>query len=159
MITHFQAPNVYVISFVILKEEKNPLLPDCPGPRLGQSGHCVGELEEEIRNKSGQGDRFSLAQIGIISAGYIVRSGSEVLPYYSVTHSSSSSLPWKVLILRSSRAFLNLRAPRACPSGPCDLSYHQDTACKPGEAEVSQGSWFSFRVISTKRTYLPGFMA
>lgn len=94
MITRFQAPNVYMISFVILKEEKkNPLMPDCPGPRLGQSGHCVGELEEEIRNKSGQGDCFSLAQIGIISAGYIVRSGSEVLPYYSVTHSSSSSLP------------------------------------------------------------------
>ena len=68
-------------------------MPDCPGPRLGQSRHCVGELEEEIRNKSGQGDCFSLAQIGIISAGYIVRSGSEVLPYYSVTHSSSSSLP------------------------------------------------------------------
>ena len=93
MITRFQAPNVYVINFMILKEEKNPLWPDCPGPRLGQSGHCVGELEEEIRNKSGQGDRFSLAQIGIISAGYIVRSGSEVLPYYSVTHSSSLSLP------------------------------------------------------------------
>ena len=93
VITRFQAPNVYVINFMILKEEKNPLWPDCPGPRLGQSGHCVGELEEEIRNKSGQGDRFSLAQIGIISAGYIVRSGSEVLPYYSVTHSSSSSLP------------------------------------------------------------------
>lgn len=36
-----------------------------------------------MRNNSGQRNRFSLAQIGIISAGEIVRSGSQVLPYYS----------------------------------------------------------------------------
>ena len=93
MITRFQTPNMYVIRFVILKEEKSFNARFSPGPRSGQSGHCVGELQEEVRNKSGQGNRFSLAQIGVISAGCVVRSGSKVLPYNSVTHSSFSSLP------------------------------------------------------------------
>lgn len=83
MITRFQTPNMYVIRFVILKEEKSFNARFSPGPRSGQSGHCVGELQEEVRNKSGQGNRFSLAQIGVISAGCIVRSGSKVLPYNS----------------------------------------------------------------------------
>lgn len=47
-----------------------------------------------------------MAQIGIISAGYIVRLGSEVLPYYSVTHSSSleftmKSVDFKILLCLS----------------------------------------------------------
>lgn len=45
------------------------MIPDPLGPGSGQSGHCVDELEEEIRNESGQGSCFSLAEIGIISAG------------------------------------------------------------------------------------------
>lgn len=58
-----------VIRSGIEKGNQNPLMTDSSGPRSGQSGHCAGELGEEIRNNPGRGRHFSLARLGIISAG------------------------------------------------------------------------------------------
>lgn len=92
------------------------------GLRSGQSGHCAGELEEEIRSSSGQRSCFSLAQTGIYFCWINCEIRAEVRPHYSLTHSSFLGTSGKVLILRSLCAFLNLRAPRAHQGGPCVLS-------------------------------------
>lgn len=80
----------------------------------------MGELEGNQKQVWAR-DCFSLAQIGIISAGYIVRLGSEVLPYYSVTHSSSSSFTMKSVDFKILLCLSQLEPP-GMSDGPCDLS-------------------------------------
>ena len=161
MITRFQAPNVYMISFMILKEEKKKSF----NARLSRAQAWT---EQALCRWTRGGNQKQVWARGLLFFGpdwyYFCWIHCEIRVWSSSILLCNSflffeftmkSVDFKILPCLS-----QLESPPGMSPRPLwSLSCHQDTACKAGEVEVSQGSWFSFRVISTKWTYLPGFMA